>query len=88
VNWEEEMRLSSIACASIVTLAAIAFATDGAMATVNYNSSKSNSGNFTFDPKTDLGAAKRCADGGGTVKSGPGQVSTCVMPNKPASAPK
>lgn len=82
------MRPSSIACASLVTLAALAFAADGALAAVNYNSSKSNSGNFTFDPKSDLGAAKRCADGGGTVKPGPGKVSACIMPNKPASAPK
>jgi hypothetical protein len=83
------MKLSTMAYASILTLAAVAFAVDGAFATVNYNSSKSNSGNFTFDPTTDLGAAKQCTDGGGTVKAGPGKLNSCEMPAKlaPTGAP-
>lgn len=59
---------------------------DDAFASVNYNSSKSNSGNFTFDPKVDLNGPKLCSDGGGTVKTGPGKLSTCVMPKKAAPA--
>jgi hypothetical protein len=49
---------------------------DDVFASVNYNSSKSNSGNFTFDPKVDLNGPKLCSDGGGTVKTGPGKLST------------
>ena len=59
---------------------------DDVFASVNYNSSKSNSGNFTFDPKVDLNGPKLCSDGGGTVKTGPGKLSTCVMPKKAAPA--
>lgn len=47
---------------------------DDAFASVNYNSSKSNSGNFTFDPKVDLNGPKLCSDGGGTVKTGLGKL--------------
>jgi hypothetical protein len=46
------MKLSSIAFASVVALAAIAFAAGGALAAVNYNSSKSNTGNMTAQPTT------------------------------------
>jgi hypothetical protein len=51
----------------------VAFATcsltaDGAFAAVNYNSSKSNSGNFALDPK-DPNAAKACTDAGGKVST-------------------
>ncbi|MGA7674174.1 MAG: hypothetical protein WCA78_03910 [Rhizomicrobium sp.] len=45
------MKLLSIASASIVALATFAFAAGGAFAAVNYNSSKSNSGNVTVGPK-------------------------------------
>jgi hypothetical protein len=47
---EVEMKLSSIVCASIVILAGVVFAADGALAdpSVNYNASKSNTGNVTM----------------------------------------
>jgi hypothetical protein len=62
----------------------------GALASINYNASKSNTGNiFTFDPNVDLNGPKLCSDAGGTVKTGPGKLSTCVVPKKaaPAAAP-
>jgi hypothetical protein len=68
------MQLSSIIYASIVALGAVVFATDGASASIDYSASKSNTGNFTFDPHVDLGAAKQCTDSGGTVKAGPRQA--------------
>jgi hypothetical protein len=80
------MKLSSIVCASIATLASIAFAANGAFASVNYNSSKSNSGNFTFEPGKDNGQ-KLCDDAKGTVHTGPGNLSTCVVPAKAALSP-
>jgi hypothetical protein len=43
------MKLSSLAYASVLVLTA--FATNGALAGPNYNSSKSNSGNVTVGPK-------------------------------------
>jgi hypothetical protein len=46
------MKPASILCAAIVTLAALAFAANGAFAAVNYNSSKSNSGNKMAQPTT------------------------------------
>jgi hypothetical protein len=81
------MKRSTILCASVV--AALVLSADAAFAAINYNASKSNTGNFTFDPKVDLNGPKLCSDGGGTIKTGPGKLSTCVMPKKaaPAAAP-
>ena len=61
-----------------------------AFASINYSASKSNTGNiFTFDQKVDLNGPKLCADAGGTVKTGPGKLSTCFVPKKasPTSTP-
>jgi hypothetical protein len=82
------MKRSTILCASAV--AAFVLTSHGAFASVNYNASKSNTGNiFTFDPKADTNGPKLCSDAGGTVKAGPGKLSTCFVPAKaaPASAP-
>jgi hypothetical protein len=46
------MKLSSMVRASLVALAALTFAVDGAFAGVNYNSSKSNTGAVTNQPAT------------------------------------
>ena len=54
----------------------------GALASINYNASKSNTGSFTFNPNQDLNGPKLCSNGGGTIKKGPGKLSTCVMPKK------
>ena len=82
------MKCSTILCASAV--AALVLSADAAFAIVNYNSSKSNSGNiFTCDPKVDLNCSKLCSDAGGTIKAGPGKLSTCFVPEKtsPTSTP-
>lgn len=79
------MKRSTILCASVV---ALVLSADGASAAVNYNASKSNTGSiFTFDPKADLDGPKLCSDHGGTVKSGPGALSTCFVPEKASPAP-
>jgi hypothetical protein len=44
------MKISSILCASFVGVAAFAFAASGA--SINYNASKSNTGNMTAQPTT------------------------------------
>ncbi len=65
----------------LLTIVFLGVIADGAFAAVNYNTSKSN---FTFDPKVDLDGPKLCSDGGGTLKTGPGKLSTCVLPKKAA----
>jgi hypothetical protein len=80
------MKRSTILCASV--LAALVLSADAAFAVVNYNSSKSNSGNFTFEPTVDLNGPKLCSDAGGTIKAGPGKLSTCVVPEKKAAPAK
>jgi hypothetical protein len=78
------MKRSTIICAAVV--AAIALTPHVVFAAVNYNASKSNTGNiFTFDQKVDLNGPKLCSDAGGTVKAGPGKLSTCFVPEKAAS---
>jgi hypothetical protein len=80
------MKRSTILCASVV--ASLVLSADAAFASVNYNSSKSNAGNiFTYDPEVDLNGPKLCSDAGGTVKAGPGKLSTCFVPEKAAPAP-
>ena len=81
------MKLAAMACASFLGCAAFVLAADGALAGVNYNASKSNSGNYTFDPTADVGVAKKCTDAGGTLKDGPGKLNTCEMPAKAPAAP-
>jgi hypothetical protein len=82
---EGTMKRSTILSASI--LAALVLSAGAAFAGVNYNASKSNTGNiFTYDPKVDLDGPKLCADHGGTIKPGPGALSTCFVPEK-APAP-
>jgi hypothetical protein len=75
------MKRSTILCASVV--AALVLSADAAFAGVNYNSSKSN---FTYDPKVDTNGPKLCSDSGGTIKPGPGALSTCVLPVKTSPA--
>jgi hypothetical protein len=76
------MKRSTILCASVVV--ALALSADTAFAVVNYNSSKSN---FTYDPNKDTNGPKLCSDSGGTIKPGPGKLSTCVLPAKTSPAP-
>ncbi|MGO8713734.1 MAG: hypothetical protein ACLQUZ_17045 [Rhizomicrobium sp.] len=67
---EEKMKLSTKACASIAAFAAFVLTADGAFAAVNYNTSKSNSGNFVITNPND---EKACTSQGGTVSSKNGQ---------------
>ncbi len=60
------MKLSMMACASIAAFAAFVLTVDGAFATVNYNSSKSNTGNVIITNPND---EKACTSQGGTVSS-------------------
>jgi hypothetical protein len=79
------MKRSTILCASVV--AVLLLTPHGAFASINYSASKSNTGNiFTFDQKVDLNGPKLCSDAGGTVKTGPGKLSTCVVPKKAGPA--
>jgi hypothetical protein len=84
---EEGMKFSSIVFMSFLACAAFVVMADGALAGVNYNSSKSNTGSFTFDPTADLDAPKLCADHGGTIKAGPGKLSTCEVPEQAPATP-
>jgi hypothetical protein len=84
---EEKMKLSAMACASFLACAALVLAADGALAAINYNASKSNTGSFTYDPKVDLEGPKLCSDAGGTIKKGPGKLNTCEVPAKTPTAP-
>jgi anaerobic selenocysteine-containing dehydrogenase len=89
------MKLSSILCASVVTLAAVASAPNGAFAAVNYNASKSNTGNIKTQPTTCPAgeawnsATKKC-EGIGAVnynssKSNSGNFTTQPKPTAPIS---
>jgi hypothetical protein len=70
----------------LLTAAFLAAPAVSAFAGVNYNASKSNSGNiFTFDCKADLDGPKLCSNAGGTVKAGDGKTCTCFVPEKASS---
>jgi len=53
-----------------------------ALASINYNSSKSNTGNYTFDP-TDAAALHKCKEAGGKAAKQPDGSTLCVLPEKP-----
>ena len=78
------MKRSTIICASVV--AAFVLTSHGAFAALNYNSSKSNTGNFTYNPNEDLNGPKVCSDAGGAIKAGPGKLNTCIVPKKTGPA--
>jgi hypothetical protein len=78
------MKRSTMLCAAVVV--AFVLTPHGAFATINYSASKSNTGNFTYNPNEDLNGPKLCADSGGTIKAGPGKLSTCVVPKKAGPA--
>ncbi len=75
------MKISSILCASIVALAALALATDGAFANSNLNSSRSNI--YRAINTSDAAAVSACKKDGGTVGRDPDGHDACVTP-KPA----
>jgi hypothetical protein len=87
------MKLSYIVCASIVTLAAVALTADGAFAAVNYNASKSNTGNSSMSGPTSCpagqswsAATRKCAMPMATPLNNRQNVSRAAQP-PPTSAP-
>jgi hypothetical protein len=74
------MKTSSVLCASIVVLAALALATDGAFASINLNSSRSNV--YKIINSNDQNAVSACTKGGGTVAKDPQGHDACVTPKK------
>ena len=75
--------LSTISCASAVAFGAVALSADGAVASINYNASKSNT--FSALNIKDPKAVQACTDAGGTVGKDPKGQDACVKP-APASA--
>ena len=74
------MKTSSVLCASIVVLAALTLATDGAFAATNLNSSRSNI--YKAINPNDQNAVSACTKGGGTVGKNPKGQDACFTPEK------
>jgi hypothetical protein len=79
--WTRRVSIMSLAgaCGAAVLIASVP---SSALAAVNYNSSKSNTGNYTFDP-TDAAALQKCKDAGGKAAKQPDGTTLCVLPEKP-----
>ena len=75
------MRTSSVLCASLVAVAALALTTNGAFAATTVRGSKSNSSDNVIN-LNDQAAVNACTKGGGTVgKNSKGQ-DVCITPKK------
>jgi hypothetical protein len=74
------MKTSSVLCASLVALAALALTSDGAFASINLNSSRSNI--YKAINPSDQNAVNACTKGGGTVGKDPKGHDACVTPKK------
>ncbi|MFI4960441.1 MAG: hypothetical protein ACHP82_03190 [Hyphomicrobiales bacterium] len=74
------MKTSSVLCTSIVALVALALTTDGAFASINLNSSRSNI--YKAINPNDQNAISACTKGGGTVGKDPKGHDTCITPKK------
>jgi hypothetical protein len=72
------MKLSTVFCASFVALATLTLATDGAFASINLNSSRSNI--YKAINPNDQNAVSACTKGGGTVGKDPKGHSACITP--------
>jgi hypothetical protein len=70
------------ASALIAALTAALLIASPAFASINYNASKSNTGNFTFSPGNSAGLKKCAALHGKAVKQTGGKT-LCVVPPKP-----
>ena len=74
------MKTSYVLCASLVALAALALTSDGAFASINLNSSRSNI--YKAINPSDQNAVNAYTKGGGTVvKNSKGQ-DVCITPKK------
>jgi hypothetical protein len=67
---------------SILVLTTLAMSAAGVFASINYNASKSNTGNFTLLNPSALGAEKACADSGGSVFSDSAGTKACLKLKK------
>lgn len=74
------MRTSSVLCASLVALAALAMTTDGAFAATTVHGGKSNSSDKVIN-LNDQAAVSACKGGGTVGKNSKGQ-DVCITPKK------
>jgi hypothetical protein len=82
---KNKMNRSSMLCAFVVGVIAFALTGDHTFAAVNYNSSKSNAGNFVINPGDPNATEKACTDKGGSVSTDPkGDQKICAI-NKTTS---
>jgi hypothetical protein len=72
------MKTLSVLCASIVAWAALTLTTDGAVAAINLNSSRSNM--YKSINPNDQNAVNACTKGGGTVGKNPKGKDACITP--------
>ena len=74
------MKTSSVLCASLVALAALALTSDDAFASINLNSSRSNI--YKAINPSDQNAVNAYTKGGETVGKDPKGHDACVTPKK------
>jgi hypothetical protein len=78
---EDDMKLSSLFCASLVAVAALTLAGQGALAATTVSSSKSN-GSFKAINVNDAAAVAACKKGGGTLGKDAKGKDACITPKK------
>ena len=74
------MKISSVFCASIVSVAVVALAADSALAANTLNSSKSNGASFKSINAKDTAAVAACTKGGGKVGKDDKGQDACITP--------
>jgi hypothetical protein len=72
------MKSSSVLCALVAVSAALALTTDGALAAINLNSSRSNI--YKSINPSNQSAVDACTKGGGTVGKDPKGKDACITP--------
>jgi hypothetical protein len=75
--------ITGLICGAVLLVASVP---SSALAAINYNSSKSNTGNYTFNP-TDAAALQKCKNAGGKAVKQPDGSTLCVLPDKPDATP-
>ncbi len=74
------MKISSMFCASIVSLAVAALATDAAIAATTVHGSKSNASSYKSINAKDTAAVAACTKGGGKVGKDDKGQDACITP--------
>jgi hypothetical protein len=72
------LKPSSTWAAFFATPLILALASGDALASINYNASKSNTGNYVLNPK-DPNASSACTDAGGTVTRNSKGQNICLV---------